>query len=141
MTIPLWSLLAFACWTLLFLLVTVGYYRWSRILTGRSEIKVFQAGQFFDDDAYRRWTRAHANCVENLPVYASIVLLMHITGVQAAWIDWLAIGFMAARIVQSLVHASFRESNLTVAIRFSFFLTQFAIMIVFAVAIVLANLN
>jgi hypothetical protein len=36
MTIPLWVLLGFAAWTLLTLFTTVGVYRWTRILTGRS---------------------------------------------------------------------------------------------------------
>ena len=34
MTLSLWMLLAFAGWTLLVLLIGVGVYRWSLILTG-----------------------------------------------------------------------------------------------------------
>jgi hypothetical protein len=32
MTIPVWVLLLFAAWTLLLLFLTIGYFRWSRIL-------------------------------------------------------------------------------------------------------------
>lgn len=45
MTVPLWSLLGFAAWTVLLLLFTVGVYRWSQILTGRVEIRSFRADQ------------------------------------------------------------------------------------------------
>jgi hypothetical protein len=41
MTTPVWVLLGFAGWTVLTLLATVGWYRWSRILTGRAELKEF----------------------------------------------------------------------------------------------------
>ncbi len=39
MTVPVWVLLLFAAWTLLLLFLTVGYFRWSRILTGRATIR------------------------------------------------------------------------------------------------------
>ena len=38
MTLPVWMLLGFATWTVLLLLVTVGIYRWSRILRGASRL-------------------------------------------------------------------------------------------------------
>ncbi len=38
MPIPVWVLLGFAAWTLFILFTTVGVYRWSRILTGRTAI-------------------------------------------------------------------------------------------------------
>jgi hypothetical protein len=38
MTIPVWVLLGFAAWTLLTLFTTIGVYRWTRILTGRTSI-------------------------------------------------------------------------------------------------------
>ncbi len=43
MTIPVWVLLGFAGWTIIHLLITVGVYRWSRILSGRTEMKEFRA--------------------------------------------------------------------------------------------------
>jgi len=68
MTVPVWMLLGFAAWTVLLLLSTVGVYRWSRILTGRVPIRDFRADQVEGEDWYRRSMRAHANCIENLPV-------------------------------------------------------------------------
>ena len=43
MPVPVWMLLGFATWTALLLLVTVGIYRWSRIFSGRVEIRSFPA--------------------------------------------------------------------------------------------------
>jgi hypothetical protein len=70
MILPVWILVGFAAWTVLLLLATVGVYRWSRILTGRVAIREFRADQIEGADWYKRAMRAHANCVENLPVLA-----------------------------------------------------------------------
>ena len=72
--VPVWMLVGFATWTVLLLLATVGVYRWSRILTGRMPIRSFRADQIEGADWYIRAMRAHANCVENLPVFGAIVL-------------------------------------------------------------------
>ena len=76
MTVPVWMLVGFAVWTVLLLLATVGVYRWSRILTGRLPIRSFRADQVEGADWYIRAMRAHANCVENLPVFGAIVFAM-----------------------------------------------------------------
>ena len=75
MPIPMWALLGFAAWTVLLLLSTIGVYRWSRILTGRVQIRDFRADQVEGDEWYRRAMRAHANCIENLPVFGVIVTM------------------------------------------------------------------
>ena len=74
MTVPIWALLGFAAWTVLLLLFTVGTYRWSRILTGRVPIREFRADKVEGEEWYRRSMRAHANCIENLPVFGAIGL-------------------------------------------------------------------
>lgn len=84
MTIPVWVLLGFAGWTLVSLLSGVGVYQWSRILTGRTEMKDFRAAA---TDFYTRATRAHANCVENLPAYAAIVFACHAAGLDDGTLD------------------------------------------------------
>ena len=67
MPIPVWVLLGFAAWTLFILFTTVGVYRWSRILTGRTAIAAWRADEQQGGEWYRRAIRAHLNCVENLP--------------------------------------------------------------------------
>ncbi len=78
MTVPVWVLLGFAAWTIIHLLTTVGIYRWSRILTGRTEMKEFRADKIEGEDWYRRAMRAHANCIENLPVYGGVVVAISV---------------------------------------------------------------
>ena len=126
MSIPVWALLGFAAWTLLLLLGTVGVYRWSRILTGRVPIREFRADRVEGDDFYRRAMRAHANCVENLPVFAAIVLALGAARVESPLADALALAILAGRVAQSLVHVSFEQTNAVVSVRFSFFLVQIA---------------
>src|SRR5512141_1200963 len=104
MTVPVWMLLGFAAWTVILLLATVGVYRWSRILTGRVPIRDFRADQVEGEDWYRRAMRAHANCIENLPVFGAIVLALYASGINGAAPDYLAISVLIARIVQSLIH-------------------------------------
>lgn len=126
MTTPLWALLGFASWTVLLLLFTVGVYRWTRILTGRVPIREFRADRVEGDDFYKRAMRAHANCVENLPVFGAIVLALYASGIHSPVADVVSIAILAARVVQSLIHVSFVQNNTAVSIRFSFFLVQIA---------------
>lgn len=123
-TIPIWMLLAFASWTILLLLFTVGLYRWSRILTRRAPIRSFRADQVEGEDWYKRAMRAHANCVENLPVFAVIVFVLHIANIASATVNALAIAIMVARVLQSTVHVALPQNNAAVSIRFSFFFVQ-----------------
>jgi uncharacterized MAPEG superfamily protein len=129
MSIPVWVLLAFAAWTVLTLSTTVGWYRWSRILTGRTEIKEFRADEPQGSDWYRRAIRAHANCLENLPVYTAIVVAMIATGVQSGTLDVLAVVMLVARICQTVVHIALTPTNVAAAIRFGFFFIQLVSMI------------
>jgi uncharacterized MAPEG superfamily protein len=124
MTVPIWSLLAFAAWTVLLLLSTIGVYRWSRILTGRTPIAEFRADQVEGADWYRRSMRAHANCVENLPVFGAIVFALHLGQVSGATVNYLSITIVLARVIQSLVHVCLPQTNTVTAIRFTFFLIQ-----------------
>lgn len=125
MTVPIWALLAFASWTLLLLLLTVGVYRWLRILTGRVAISDFPADAAGGDDWYKRATRAHANCIENLPVFGAIVFALSMAHVAGPLVDALCITVVVARVVQSLVHVSFVHTNTVASVRFTFFFVQF----------------
>lgn len=124
MTVPVWMLLGFAAWTVLLLLATVGVYRWSRILTGRVEIRNFRADQIEGQDWYKRAMRAHANCIENLPVFAAIVFALYVGNVHESLVDVLSIAILVARVLQSLVHVCFVQTNTMVSVRFAFFFAQ-----------------
>jgi uncharacterized MAPEG superfamily protein len=124
MTVPVWMLLGFAMWTLILLLSTVGVYRWSRILTGRVPIREFRADRVEGEDWYRRAMRAHANCIENLPVFGVVVFALYVSGVGGSVVDFLSVTILVARVIQSLVHVCFVQTNTIVSVRFAFFFTQ-----------------
>ncbi len=137
MTVPVWMLLGFAAWTALLLIGTVGIYRWSRILTGAARIASFRADQIEGADWYQRGTRAHANCIENLPVFAAIVIALQAGNVVGALVNGLSIAILAARIVQSLVHVCFVQTDAVVSVRFTFFSVQLVSFICLIVIIVI----
>ena len=82
--------------------------------------------------------RAHANCVENLTVYAAIVIASIATGAVGPVLDGLAIVLIIARIFQTLIHVVATETNVTIAARFTFFLVQIVCMVAM-IAIVTAT--
>src|SRR3954454_18501702 len=96
MSIPVWAVLAFATWTIAILMLGVGVYRWSLILAGKAELKSFPGDEPHGSPLYRRAVRAHANCVENLPVFAAIVLAEQAAGAHSSTLDILSAGGGAA---------------------------------------------
>jgi uncharacterized MAPEG superfamily protein len=137
MNLPTWILLAFAGWTLLILFSTVGVYRWSRILTGRATISEWQAGQPQGSDWYQRAMAAHRNCIENLPIFAAIVIAINHFELNSQMLDSLAIGVLVARIAQSLIHICLEQSDRVATWRFIFFFAQIIAMIWMGIYIVL----
>jgi uncharacterized MAPEG superfamily protein len=137
MTIPAWVLLLFAGWTLATLLATVGVYRWSRILTGRAALSEFRADEQHGSEWYRRTMRAHANCVENLPVYAAIVVAIMASGVRSPTLDTLAVVLLAARALQTVTHVAVEQTDAVVGVRFAFFFTQIVCMVGMGILVVL----
>ncbi|VVC75458.1 hypothetical protein AQUSIP_07480 [Aquicella siphonis] len=133
MTIPQWTLLGFAVWTLLVLISTIGITRWYLILCGQNQPREFRADEPHGSPRYRRAMRAHVNCVENLPVYGSIIFIITLLKLDNALLDVLAVTFMTARICQTITHVAFTDTNRMVLIRFAFFFTQLIIMFWMAV--------
>jgi uncharacterized MAPEG superfamily protein len=129
MIIPVWVLLGFAAWTLLILFSTVGVYRWSRILTGRTGIAQWRADEQQGSEWYRRAVRAHMNCVENLPIYTAIVVGLLAAGVTSPLLDGLSITILVARICQSAIHLLLEQTNVVAAVRFFFYFVQVVSMI------------
>ena len=141
MTLSLWMLLAFAGWTVLILMIGVGVYRWSLIFAGRAELSSFPGDTPHGGDAYRRVVRAHANCIENLPVFAAIVLTAAVAHLDPPNFGALAAATVAARVVQSSIHMLLPVSNPMVAARFSFFLIQLMTMIAMGILVIFAALS
>jgi len=134
---PIWMLLGFAAWTILLLTFTIGVYRWSLILAGRAPINGFAADAPEGADWYKRAMRAHANCVENLPVFAAIAFAVYASGAGGPVIDLASIAVLIARVMQSLVHICLTQTSSVVAVRFTFLLVQLACF--FALIVVIAR--
>ena len=134
---PVWVLLAFAVWSMLVLVLTVGTYRWGLILAGRARANEFRADQIEGSDRYRRAMRAHLNCLENLPIYGAIVLVIVVTGAQSSALDGLALALIGARVAQTLIHVSWKQTNLLAYLRFGFFFVQLICM--FSMAALVAS--
>jgi len=139
MTIPVLVLLAFAAWTLLTLFGSVGVYRWSRILTGRASIAEWRPDLPQGSEWYQRAMRAHMNCVENLPVYAAIVVALVATSVQSLAIDGLAVTMLAARIGQTVTHIMMPPANAAATLRFALFFVQASCIIAMGVIIAVTS--
>lgn len=141
MTIPVWVLLGFAAWTVISLCASVGIYRWSKILTGRAGIHEFPADRPEGSDLYRRSMRAHANCVENLPLYTALVVVITVTGAESTVLDRLAVFLLVARIIQTSVHIVFEQTSKVVWVRFSMFAVQIVCMVWMGVYTVMLAVN
>jgi uncharacterized MAPEG superfamily protein len=87
-------------------------------------IRNFRADQIEGADWYKRAMRAHANCVENLPVFGAIVFGLYVGNVAGALVNALAVAVLVARIMQSLVHVCFVQTNTLTSVRFGFFFVQ-----------------
>lgn len=135
MTIPLWVMLGFAAWTLVLLTGSIGIYRWSRILTGRATIAEWRADVTQGCDWYQRAMRAHMNCIENLPVYGAVAVVAALAGVGGHDLDILALAFLAARIGQSLVHTTLRQTEAVAAARFGLYFVQVACIVAMGVLV------
>ena len=119
---PIQALLGFAAWTLL-LIAGVFLYRGMRFLTG-TPINHWPRGNKPADDApfVKRLEDAHANCLENLPVFAVIVLAAAALG-RLGDTQSLAPWVLYARIGQSLAHLS-GTGPLNVFVRAGFWSAQ-----------------
>jgi len=137
MTIPVWVLLGFAAWTLAVLMGSIGAYRLSRVFTGRATMAQWRADGSQGDPWYQRATRAHMNCVENLPVYGAVALAATVTGAGGPGLDALAVTFLVARIGQSLVHITRPQTEPVVTLRFGLFSLQVACVISMGVLVAL----
>jgi uncharacterized MAPEG superfamily protein len=128
-TIPVAVLLAFAGWTLATLFVAIGWYRWSRIFAGAAAINEFEGDAGRPAGWYQRAHRAHANCLENLPLYTALVVAIVAAGAAHPALDALSLVLLAARIGQTVTHVVFTQTRVAVAVRFTFYFMQLACMV------------
>lgn len=124
------ALTGFIAWSLL-LLVLMEAIRSKLVLT-----KSVAANGFTPDNSnlspfMQRLARAHANCIEGLPIFGGLMLVAAVSG-KTAITDPLAFVLLFARILQSIIHLSSLPA-LAVTLRFSAFAVQMAIGVYWAV--------
>lgn len=124
----------FAAWSL-FLLVLMEAIRSKLVLT-----KTVVANGFVPDNAnlspfMQRLARAHANCVEGLPLFGGLLLVAAVAG-KSHITDPLAYAFLCARVLQSVIHLV-SVSSLAVTLRFTAFAVQMGIGVYWAVRLLL----
>ena len=115
------ALVLYAAWTLL-LLIGIAALRTRETLARRRPRNGFAV---FGEDVSafsERLCRAHANCYENLPAFATLLLVALVTD-HAHITDPLALWLVAARIGQSVTHV-ISTRNWALNLRFTFFIAQ-----------------
>jgi uncharacterized MAPEG superfamily protein len=120
----------FIAWAL-FLLVLMEAIRSKMVLAGEVPANGFQPDNGNLSPFMQRLARAHANCVEGLPIFGGLMLLAIATN-RAGVTDPLALWFLAARIAQSCLHL-WSVSEFAVTARFTCFFVQMAIGVWWAV--------
>lgn len=125
-------LLGFVAWTLI-LLILMEALRARLVMTGSVAPNAFKPDNSNLSPFMQRLARAHANCVESLPVIATLLLAALITG-RTAVTDPLAPWLLAARLVQSGAHLA-SLSVFAVNLRFLAFVVQIAIAVYWTLAL------
>ncbi|MCP5170211.1 MAG: MAPEG family protein [Hahellaceae bacterium] len=118
------ALLGFIGWTL-FLLVLMESIRSKMVLTKEIAPNCFNPENSNLPPFMQRLARAHANCLEGLPIFGSLMLIAVVTS-NTAITNSLAYVFLGARLLQSLIHLA-SLSPMAVTLRFSVFAVQMVI--------------
>ena len=126
MSVSLLALLGFVAWTLL-LLVLMEVVRSKLVLTGEVAANGFNPDNTNLSPFMQRLARAHANCIEGLPVFGGLLLIAVVAN-KTHVTDPLASVLLGARVVQSCIHLA-SLSSAAVTARF----TAFAVQVVIAV--------
>ena len=118
------ALAGFIAWALL-LIVLMELLRTRLVALQRVRINEFQPDNANLSPFMQRLARAHANCIEGLPIFGGLLIVALATG-HAAITDPLAYALLAARVAQSLAHLA-SSSVPVVSIRAAAFAVQMAI--------------
>ena len=132
MNSSLLALTGFVAWTLL-LLVLMESLRSRLVLLKAVPSNGFQPDNGNLSPFMQRLARAHANCLEGLPVFGGLLVIAVLAG-QTAVTDPLALVLLGARVVQSLIHLA-SLSVIAVNLRFTAFAVQMLIALYWAFAL------
>ncbi len=119
-----YALTGFVSWAL-FLLVLMEAIRTSLVVTGKVAANGFTPDNAALSPFMQRLARAHANCIEGLPIFGGLLAIAIMTS-RTDVTDPLAPWFLGARIVQSAIHLA-STSAIAVSLRFVAFAVQMVI--------------
>jgi uncharacterized MAPEG superfamily protein len=129
------ALALYAAWTLA-LLGAIGTMRFRLSVSGQRAPNRFSPAGDDVSPFSGRLCRAHANCYENLPVFAALIVAAALSG-HAQITDGLALWVVAARVGQSTTHL-ISTRNRAILVRFLFMVVQFAIEAWWCIALIAA---
>jgi uncharacterized MAPEG superfamily protein len=129
MSNTVYALTGFIAWAL-FLLVIMEGVRTYLVMTAKVAANGFTPDNAGLSPFMQRLARAHANCVESLPVFGGLLAIAMMTS-RTNVTDIAALWFLGARIVQSTIHL-ISTSSIAVSLRFAAFAVQMAIGIYWA---------
>lgn len=119
------ALMYYVLWMIALLLINIGH-RIPLVLMGKTAADTWTRGNKVDDAGIIvRAGHAHLNCLENLPLFAAVVLTAVALG-KAEIVNDLAAYVIYARVAQSVVHL-IGTSFLLVLARATFFVIQVAL--------------
>lgn len=119
-----YALAGFVSWALL-LLVVMEAIRTYLVVTGKVAANAFTPDKSGLWPFMQRLARAHANCIEGLPIFGGLLAIAIMTS-RTDVTDPLALWFLGARIVQSIIHLA-STSPIPVSLRFTAFAVQMVI--------------
>lgn len=120
------ALLGFTAWTLAIIGIVLTW-RVVEILRGRPANSWTRGAAIESPSLVKRAEHAHLNCMENLPIFAVIVLAAEFLG-QGTAIASAAAWVLYARIAQSTIHL-IGTAPVLVLLRAGFFAAQYALFV------------
>ena len=134
MSPTLTALTGFIAWSL-FLLVWMEALRTWLVATKAVPANGFQPDNGNLSPFMQRLARAHANCVEGLPIFGGLLVVAVLAG-KTTLTDPLAPVLLGARLLQSAIHLG-SLSELAVSLRFTAFAVQMGIAVYWALKLLM----
>ena len=121
------ALAGFAGWTALLAVILVGVRLFNAFAGAKIPLNRFSPGGDDLPGFGQRYTRAHLNCLEVLPIFAAVVIAAGLSD-QLAIMESTAMYILYARIAQSVIHMISTALPM-VLLRGTFFFIQLALLL------------
>ena len=122
------ALIGFTAWTLLLVLIVFAWRGIEIVINGKKADSWTRGKDCETPGLIRRIEHAHVNCLENLPIFASIVLAAAAMG-KSAVTEPYALYVLYARVAQTAVHI-LGVNHWLVLLRATFWAIQLALFVV-----------